>query len=175
MHRIDFQKLRDTPSATTDDLRQALRQFASGVTVVTAEAEGELYGITVSAFTSISLDPPVIMVAINTASPIAAMIAASEHFAVHILPAAYEAIAERFARSTPGPDKYGELQPGTGRSGAPLLQEGMLAVLDCVLDQTLLVGTHMLMFGRVVQASSLSDPGDPLIYYHRSYRHLQSL
>jgi len=171
MHRLDFKKRRDLPSAPPNDLRQALRQFASGVTIVTAECEGEQYGITVSAFSSISLDPPIIMVSINSASQLADMIARSEHFAVHILSAGQEELSARFANSATGSEKYRELQVTPGRSGAPML-EGMLAVFDCVLDQTLLVGTHTLMFGRVVHATSLPEPGDPLLYYHRAYRRI---
>ena len=174
MHRIDFQKRRDLPSASPDELRQALRQFASGVTVVTAEDDGELYGITVSAFASISLDPPIIMVSINTGSTMAATIAKSEHFAAHILSADQEELSSRFADSLPGSDKYRELNVIRGPSGAPVLDGvRVLAVLDCVLDQTLLVGTHMLMFGRVVHASSLPAPDNPLVYYHRAYRKLE--
>ena len=67
--------------------------------------------------------------------------------------------------------KYAELEVSSGRSGAPLFQ-GPLAVLECVLDQTLVVGTHMLMFGRVIGATSDPEPGNPLLYYHRSYRKL---
>ncbi len=172
MHQIDFQKRRDMPSASPEELRQALRQFASGVTVVTGEDNGEQYGITVSAFSSISLEPPIVMVAINTASPMSEMIARSEHFAVHILSADQEELSNRFANSTTGPEKYRELEVTFSPSGLPMLT-GVLAVLDCVLDQTLLVGTHMLMFGRVVHAASLPDAADPLIYYHRMYRKLE--
>lgn len=171
MHRQDYHKRRELPTAPPDDVRQALRQFASGVTIVTAEHGGERYGITVSAFTSISLDPPVIMVSINSSSPLAEMVIASEHFAVHILGNEQEELSTRFATSSSGSEKYHELEVTPGSSGAPTLN-GMLALLDCVLDQTLAVGTHILMFGRVVHAASVFEPGSPLIYYHRSYRRL---
>ncbi|MEO5931505.1 MAG: flavin reductase family protein [Candidatus Kapaibacterium sp.] len=171
MHRLDFNRRRDTPSASGDDLKQALRQFASGVTIVTAEHDGELFGITVSAFTSISLDPPIIMVSINTASAIAASITEAEHFGVHILAEDQDGLSARFAESLPGEEKYRDLTMEPGPSGAPAIT-GVLAALDCVLDQTLLVGTHMLMFGRVVRAVSRPEPGSPLLYYHRSYRKL---
>ena len=93
MHRLDFQKWREITSVSPDDLRQALRQFASGVTVVTAEHEGMRYGITVSAFTSISIDPPIIMVAINMGGEFAGVITGAEHFAVHILSAGQQRIS----------------------------------------------------------------------------------
>lgn len=171
MHRLDFTKRRDLPSATPEDLRLALRQFASGVTIVTAEHDGERYGITVSAFSAISLEPPVIMVAINTSSALADLIVQAEHFAVHILDSSQVEISSRFADTLSGSEKYDGVPVETGPSGAPLLS-GSLATFDCVLDQTLLVGTHMLMFGRVVHVAAEDAPGNPLVYYHRTYRGL---
>src|SRR5689334_12108227 len=127
MHRIDFQKRRDIPSVAPDDLRQALRQFASGVTVVTAEHDGERYGITVSAFTSISLEPPIIMVAINTSSRLAPLIVDAEHFAVNILAEHQEEISTRFASPLAGVEKYDGIEPASRLSGAPVIG-GAIAV-----------------------------------------------
>lgn len=172
MHRLDFNKRRDLPSASSEELRGALRQFASGVTVVTAEHDGELHGITVSAFSSISLDPPIIMVAINTASSFTQYIVEAEHFAVHILSADQQELSTRFAASLPWREKYRELRVEAGPTGAPTI-DGVLAVIECTLDQTLMVGTHMLMFGRVIRATAHPEPGSPLIYYHREYRKLE--
>jgi flavin reductase len=171
MHRLDFHKRRDLPSASTDEFKEAMRQFASGVTIVTAEHAEELYGITVSAFSSISLDPPIVMVAINNASPLAEMILEAEHYAVHVLSADQQELSSIFAASIPGTEKYGKITVERGVSGAPTFS-GTLAMLECVLDQTLEVGTHTLMFGRVVRSTAQPEPGNPLIYYHRSYRTL---
>lgn len=171
MHRLDFQKRRDIPSASADDLRAGLRQFASGVTIVTAEHDGELYGITVSAFSSISLDPPIIMVSINNSSTVAGPIIESEHFAVHILSTDQQEISDRFARSGSSAEKYDGLSTRPGPSGAPTFP-GTLALFDCVLAQTLVVGTHTLMFGRVVHVEAKENTGEPLLYYHRAYRRL---
>ncbi|HVZ41035.1 MAG TPA: flavin reductase family protein [Candidatus Kapabacteria bacterium] len=171
MHRIDFKKHSSLNSASPESLRDALRQFASGVTIVTAEHDGERYGITVSAFTAVSLEPPVIMVAINTASALADLILNAEHFAVHILSADQLELSTRFADTISGPEKYAGLAVKAGESGAPVVP-GSLAILDCALDQTLLVGTHMLMFGRVVLVDAVEEQGNPLIYYHRHYRGL---
>jgi flavin reductase (DIM6/NTAB) family NADH-FMN oxidoreductase RutF len=168
MHSIGFTKRRDLPSVDEEQFKLALRHFASGVTVVTAELDGERYGITVSAFASISLEPPIVMVSINNASQLARMIVESEHFAVHILASDQEAVSALFAASISGSEKYGELSVELGPSGAPMFS-GSLAVIDCVLDQTLAVGTHTLMFGRVVHSRAVDDAGAPLIYYHRRY------
>jgi flavin reductase (DIM6/NTAB) family NADH-FMN oxidoreductase RutF len=168
MHRLDFEKRRDIPSVDPEGFRVALRHFASGVTIVTANHEGTIHGITVSAFTSISLEPPIVMVAINNVSPLRQIILDSEHYAVHILSTDQQRLSSTFAASIPGSEKYGELVVEMGISGAPRIA-GALAVLECVMVQSLEVGTHTLMFGRVVESSAQLEPGSPLIYYHRNY------
>lgn len=140
------------------------------MTVVTAEYEGELYGITVSAFSSISLEPPVVMVSINNTSSISESILSAEHFAVHILSSGQEQISNAFSSSLSSREKYEGLEIRRGLTGAPIFP-GSLAVLECALDQTLAIGTHTLMFGRVVNVEA-EEPDSPLIYYYRSYRTL---
>ncbi len=171
MHRVDFSKGSDLPSVDPEDFRSALRQFASGVTVVTAQHEGEMYGITVSAFSSISLDPPIVMVSINNTSSISSSILSAEHYAVHILSAEQQPVSEAFSSSVPGDEKYDGLKIRRGATGAPIFP-GALAVLECALYQTLSLGTHTLMFGRVVQVEAVPTAADPLLYYHQAYRRL---
>lgn len=171
MYRSDYQKRRDLPTVEADKLRQALRHFASGVTIVTAEHDGVRYGITVSAFASVSLQPPIVMVSLGNNSSLVEMVLESEHFAVHILSADQQDLSHRFATASTAEEKFDGLEYEKGPSGAPTLRSS-LAVIDCVLDQSLIVGTHTVMFGRVVHASSSEAPGSPLIYYHREYRTL---
>ncbi len=171
MHRNDYRQRKDIPAVQGDELREAMRLFASGVTIVTAEQDGVQYGITVSSFASVSLEPPTVMVCIYNQSSIAGTIIESEHFAVHILGEEQEILSNLFASSIPGEEKYEGLVISQGTSGAPLLDDA-LAVLDCVLTQTLAVGTHTVMFGRVVHAVTRPDNGWPLLYYNRAYRTL---
>src|SRR5205807_4681344 len=114
--RLDLHKRRDLPSASPEEFKAAMRHFASGVTIVTAEHEDDLYGITVSAYSSISLDPPIVMVAINNASPLTDMILKAEHYAVHILSSDQQELSSIFATSIPGVEKYGDLQIERGVS-----------------------------------------------------------
>jgi flavin reductase (DIM6/NTAB) family NADH-FMN oxidoreductase RutF len=174
MHRNDYRKRGAVASVDAEQMRLALRLFASGVTIVTAEHDGEQYGITVTAFASISLAPPVVMVSINNESPLRTAVMASEHFAVHILSDAQQPLAERFARPVPGAEKYGDLPFIRGVSGAPILSD-TLASLDCVLEETVEIGSHTVMFGRVVHARSSGDDGEPLLYYNRDYRGIAPL
>lgn len=169
MHRNDYRKRGSVASVEPEQMRSALRQFASGVTVVTAERDGEQFGITVTAFASISLVPPVVMVAINNESPLRDAIVESEHFAVHILSEAQRPLAERFSRPVPSVEKYSEVPFIYAASGAPILTD-TLASLDCVLEETNAIGSHTVMFGRVVDARSIDVNGSPLLYYNRSYR-----
>lgn len=171
MHRIDFKGRPGLASVDADSLKGALRQFASGVTIVTAGEGDAMYGITVSAFTSISVEPPIVMVAIGHSSPLVERILTAEHYAVNILSADQEQLSARFAASLEGAEKYRDIKIAVGSSGAPGIP-GALAVLDCVLDQTLQVATHILMFGRVVEVILSSDSHDPLLYYNRGYHRL---
>jgi len=171
MHRADFSLYSSAPSSDAETLRGALRHFASGVTVVTALYDDEPYGITVSAFSSISLEPPIVMVSISNDSPIAARIISAERFGVNILSAAQSGTARRFAESIPGREKFAGVEAMMIENGSPRLV-GTLAWLDCVLCETLEVGTHTIMLGRVLEAIAPPEPDDPLLYYHRDYRTL---
>ncbi len=171
MHRSDYRKRKELGGVSGEELRRALRHFASGVTVVTAESDGVRYGITVSSFASISLDPPIIMVSLSNSSQLVEMVLRSEHFAVHILATHQEELSQRFAAPYTAEEKFAGIVSEPGASGAPTLGES-LAVLDCVLDQSLAVGTHTVMFGRVVHTRAVDESGDPLLYYHRRYRKL---
>lgn len=171
MHRNDYRKRGAVISVQPDDMRRALRRFASGVTIVTAERDQEQLGITVTAFASISLVPPIVMVSINNESPLRDAILDSEHFAVHILSAEQRSLAERFSQPVPSSVKYHEIAFETGPSGAPILSDA-LASLDCVLEQTIAIGSHTVMFGRVVRADASPDDASPLVYFNREYRRM---
>jgi flavin reductase (DIM6/NTAB) family NADH-FMN oxidoreductase RutF len=171
MHRNDYRKRGAVESVDAELMRRALRRFASGVTVVTAEHDGEQFGITVTAFASISLAPPIVMVSINNESPLGEAILASEHFAVHILGDAQQPLAERFARPVPMVEKYSDVPWIYALSGAPIISD-TLASLDCVLGQTIAIGSHTVMFGRVVDARSSEDATGPLLYYNRNYHRI---
>lgn len=171
MHRNDYRKRGSVASVDPETMRHALRQYAGGVTVVTAELDGERFGITVTAFASISLEPPVVMVSINNESPLSAAILSSEHFAVHLLAESQRHLAERFAQPVSPVEKYGDLALAHAASGAPIIA-GTLATLDCILEQTISIGSHTVMFGRVVHAERSESTEGPLVYFNRDYRRI---
>jgi flavin reductase (DIM6/NTAB) family NADH-FMN oxidoreductase RutF len=155
-----------------DDFKGALGSWASGVTVVTTEHEGLVYGITVSSFSSLSIDPVLIVVSLADSNHLPGMIRRSGKFAVSILAAGQEEVSRYFATSGRDPvtafDDAIRVEPWV--TGCPVV-EGAIAQLDCELHQALPGGDHTIVIGRVVGARY--DPSRaPLIYFRRAYRTL---
>jgi flavin reductase (DIM6/NTAB) family NADH-FMN oxidoreductase RutF len=151
-----------------DEFRRALGRFASGVTVVTAkDANGKLHGITVSAFCSVSLDPPLILVCIdkNTGSHFA--LAQTDSFVVNILSDDQQYLSDRFASYLP--DKFEAVKYHLGIDDLPVL-ENALVNLECRLVNSHAEGDHTIFVGRIERATV--NGGDPLVYWHGNYRNL---
>ena len=154
------------PTAFAD----AMSELASGVVVVTCRVAGRPWGMTVTAFASVSIEPPTVLVSLASESTAAEAIAGSGQFGVSVLPAAHVALA-RYA-SKPGEAKY--LEPfaahDTARSATPAV-DGALAHLDCEVVEAASVFDHTVFFARVLAARSSGD-GGPLVYHRRHYRTL---
>src|SRR5687768_2514180 len=125
-----------------DQLRHAMRRFASGVTIVTASAAGRNVGITVSSFTSISLDPPIVMIAINRAGSHSEIFRDAPGFAVHILSAGQEDLSERFAATWSWEQKIGQMYVRPGLQDAPII-DGIATVIEARSDTCVDVGSHL--------------------------------
>ena len=148
--------------------RQALAQFASGVTVVTTRGEnGEPLGLTVSAFCSVSLHPPLVLVSVDERSETHAGFRASGLFGVSILAEDQEEVSRLFARA--GPGKFEGAAMRTGERGL-LLVEGALAHIECEVKAAHVAGDHVLYVGHVVALAV--RPGRPLAYQRGGYRRL---
>ena len=153
---------------TPDDFRSALSRFPSGITVVTSvDSSGVPHGITVSAFCSVSLDPPLVLVCIEKTTGSYNALLESGFFAVNILAAGQDAISERFSLAMP--DKFESIAHRKGIGGVPLLDEA-LVTLECKLRNAFDGGDHAIFVGEVENAG-IRD-GDPLVYFHGSYRDL---
>jgi flavin reductase (DIM6/NTAB) family NADH-FMN oxidoreductase RutF len=154
-----------------DDFRQALSSWASGVSVVTTSNEGMLYGLTVSSFSSLSLDPPLVLVCLSNTNRMATMVQESGAFAVSILARGQEEASRYFARTgrMPTPD-FVEIEGEWTASGQPVIQ-GALAWLVCRLHHTIAQGDHVVAIGQVLEAFSRPD-GEPLMYFRRAYHRL---
>lgn len=165
--------LREAPAAAPEAFKGVLSQWASGVSVVTTNHEGLLYGLTVSSFSSLSLDPPLVLVCLHNENRMPDMIRDSGGFAVSILASEQQAASNYFAR--PGREPTTEFTEIDG-SWSPWAQpvvKGALAHLVCQLHALIPQGDHTITIGRVVGARTA--PGEPLLYYHRAYRGVRDL
>jgi flavin reductase (DIM6/NTAB) family NADH-FMN oxidoreductase RutF len=154
-----------------DAFRDALRHFPSGVTLVTLAVGGQRHGLTVSAFASVSPEPPLIAVAIDHRHRAHALLERPDAvFAVNVLGEDQRPLADRFAWSEEE-DRFAAGSWSTAITGAPVLTDA-LAWLDCTIAARHVAGTHTLYVGRV-EASAVPRPdGVPLLYWNRDYRRL---
>ena len=152
-----------------EEFRAALSNFASGVTVVTTtDATGRFHGITVSAFCSVSLEPPLVLICIEKTTTSHYAFEESEIFAVNILDEQQAAISDHFA--TPFLDKFNGVEYALGKLGAPLIT-GAIVNLECRLRHSLNGGDHSIFVGEVEDA--VFNSGRPLLYFHGGYRKLE--
>lgn len=153
---------------TKDEFRAAMGRFASGVTVVTAKAgDGSLAGITVSAFTSLSLDPPLVLICIDKRASIHDRLTESSHFAVNILGEDQEVISRRFASRDD--DRFSGVGFKEGSTGSPLL-DGAICHVECRIVHTYPGGDHTIVVGEVESAATVD--GKPLLYSRGGYARL---
>jgi flavin reductase (DIM6/NTAB) family NADH-FMN oxidoreductase RutF len=151
-----------------DDFRRVLGHFASGVTIVsTCDADGRPTGLTASAFSSVSLDPPLILVCVDHKSQSYPAMRERGRFAVNILAANQEAVSRRFASSRL--DKFEGVPHRITDLGVPLV-DGAIAQLECTTVSTHVEGDHTIFVGRVERASAAG--GDPLLYSRGRYERL---
>ena len=158
-------------SIDPEDLRRVMRQWATGVTLVTCAKGEERQGMTVSSFTSVSLTPPIVLVSLEINSATHAIITQAGSFAISILAEDQQALSDRFAGRDPSvSDRFlgGLWEAST--LGHPI-PHGALACLDCQVSATHPGGTHTLFLAEVLTARSL-NAGRPLLYFDRSYRQL---
>ena len=153
-----------------DAFRSVLGRFASGITVVTTrDADGRDAGLTVSAFCSVSLHPPLIQVCVDQSASVHPVLAASEHFGVSVLAAEQEALSRRFS-TVESMHRFEGLGFSRGESGVVLLDDA-LAHLECRLVASHAAGDHTIFIGAVERATARS--ARPLLYYRGGYAQLE--
>lgn len=150
--------------------KAALRQWASGVTIVTTRAGDRIFGMTASAFTSVSLDPPLVLVCIEKKAHTLPWIAQSGVFAVNVLAQDQQALSTRFATDGNEAVRFEGLACGSGPTGAPWLPD-TVAVLDCRVVAAHDAGDHWIYVG-AVEASEVATEREPLLYHDARYRSL---
>ena len=156
-------------SVQQSEFRDSLARWPSGVTVVTALHEGEPVGMTAASFSSLSLDPPLVLVCIADSAHSHDGLVGAPGFAVHVLGAEQAEMSAAFAR--PGPEKFGAYPYEPGPFDAPLLPFGV-ARMVCAHHAALPGGDHTILVGRVVSTELAGT--DPLLYCNRGYGRLNA-
>ena len=150
-------------------LRDALGCFATGVTVVTCVDDCEQpAGLTVNSFTSVSLDPPLLLVCLHKLAASSAALTSAQNFAINVLQNGQQPASITF--STRGEDRFGQTPWSRGEAGAPILEES-LCVFECERYALYDGGDHHILVGQVVKAS-FDASLDPLLFFRGSYRRL---
>lgn len=162
-----------TPDMAPDAFKRAASKFPSGVAVVTSACEGLLHGITVSAFSSLSLEPPQVLVCVARWSKLNELVLRSNAFAVNILADDQAEISAEFAKPGRPPlptfDEMG-IKSTVHETGSPVL-DGVAAYFDCTVVMACESGDHSVFMGDVVTADA-DTAKDPLLYFDRKYRHM---
>ena len=153
---------------SSDELRQALGRFVTGVTIVTCrDGQGQPVGLTANSFNALSLDPPLVLWSLRNASSTIDAFTAASHFAINVLSAEQVDLSRRFARPSSAKFDAGEWTDGQG--GAPLLA-GCVAVFECRRRSHHAAGDHVLFIGEVERIGGTADT--PLVYHAGHYRTL---
>lgn len=148
------------------DLRRALGQFATGVTVVTGRApDGSKIGMTANSFTSVSIDPPLVLWCPGKNAPSLPDFTEATHFTINVLAADQHHLCRQFA--TPAEDKFAEVALSEGIAGTPLI-EGAVARFECRTVQRHDAGDHVIFVGEVERYEA--DGGEPLVFHSGFYR-----
>src|SRR4051794_16154357 len=157
------------PGFSTAELRRALGAFATGVTVITTQGRHASCGMTANAFSSLSLDPPLVLVCVGRSAELARAVEANGAFAVNILSAAQEPLSRYFAsRDRPrGPGAFSEVAWRRAGSGSPIL-DGVAGHIDCRLQTVQPAGDHVIVIGTVTDLGVCAERS-PLLFVHGRY------
>ncbi|WP_347986262.1 flavin reductase family protein [Methylomonas sp. AM2-LC] len=157
-------------SVNANDFKNALKLWASGVTVVTAQsAQQGPKGMTATSFSSVSMEPPQILVCLNQTTDTGALVLEEQSFAINILSAEQQAVSNEFAGGSNQEQRFANVDWETGLYGAPLLSAALVSI-ECKLVQQVVAGTHWVVIGEVENV--ICRTGEPLLYYHGGYRQL---
>ncbi|MDO9105318.1 MAG: flavin reductase family protein [Methylovulum sp.] len=157
-------------TVNVDDFKQALQLWASGVTVVTTRSEKfGTQGMTVTAFSSVSVEPPQILVCINDRADTGEGIHESQCFAVNVLAADQQEVSNQFAGGSSQQQRFENTAWQPGVTGAPILSDSLMS-LECTVVDKVRAGTHWIIIGAVQHCVCRS--GEPILYYRGAYRQL---
>jgi flavin reductase (DIM6/NTAB) family NADH-FMN oxidoreductase RutF len=163
-----------TQAFTAKDFRTALGAFATGVTVITTQSADHPYGMTANAFSSLSLDPPLVLICVSSKAEGSQTIEKNGVFAVNVLGAEQEPLSRYFSsKDRPrGAEAFKEISHRRGISGSPIL-EGAAAFLDCRVTARHPAGDHVILIGEVL-ALGIDSGVEPLLFHLGRYRRIEA-
>jgi flavin reductase (DIM6/NTAB) family NADH-FMN oxidoreductase RutF len=153
---------------TPDIFKQVMRHWASTVTIVTTRLDEQIYGLTATAFSSLSVQPPMVFVSIFRKTHTHPMIEQSGVFCVNFLAPEMTHISDRFAGRYPEEERFAGLSYRTEATGAPVLDDA-IAYIDCRVVEGLVTGDHTIFVGQVESANTQKVDQSPLIYFMGQY------
>ena len=154
----------------SSDFRKAMGQFATGVTIITVDLDGEVHGMTANAFASVSLDPPLVLVCVDHSTRTHSHLHTKKRFGINVLGEDQRAISEFYARAARTHEKAAaEAGARFDRTqyGTPMLH-GALAYLECRLDSAQVAGDHTIFIAEVEDV--VVRHGEPLLFFRGKYR-----
>jgi flavin reductase (DIM6/NTAB) family NADH-FMN oxidoreductase RutF len=155
----------------SDQFKYVMRQWASGVSIVTMQAPEKRHGLTVSGFLSITPEPPLVLVSIGQELASDTLLHASGAYAINFLRDDQAELSDRFAGRLGEVDRFADLTTRSAATGSPILED-CAAWLDCRIVSSQVVGDHTLFIGEVV-AAGVNGAAKPLIYWNADYRKLE--
>lgn len=167
-HQVPPAEIIDSTAISQTDLRSVCGLFATGVAVITASFSGELYGMTVNSFTSLSIEPPLVLFCVHVRSSFRAVIRPEASFTANILSAGQDHISALFAG---GEDRFLKVNSLPGIDGSPVLT-GALAYITSVVTEEVQGGDHVIVIGKVVDVGILGRGGTPLVFFGGAMRKL---
>lgn len=159
----------DSSRLTSDQFRQAAGRFATGITVATAvDREGQPHGLTVNSFTSVSLNPPLVLICLGHHTSAVECFRHAKHFGINMLAEDQRWLSDHFARK--GYDRFEGLEWHRGKTGVPLLP-GVVAIMECDVHRQFAVGDHDIFVGEVVRVEIQEKA--PLLYFASGYHRVE--
>jgi len=153
-----------------DEFKKAMQLWASGVTVVTTHSEKfGLQGMTVTAFSSVSINPPQILVCINESADTGMGIQESQRFAVNVLSSTQQDVSNQFAGGSSQQQRFENIPWTMGSTNTPILDNSIMSI-ECKVINKIHAGTHWIIIGEV--KDSVCRTGEPLLYFQSAYQQL---
>lgn len=150
------------------DFRLAMRRMAAAVTVITCRKDGEWFGITATSVTSLSMEPPSLLLCVNRSASIRDALEPGTAFTANLLERRHQAVSDAFGGRATGAERFSFGEWNACERGVPMLRDA-IAAIQCEVDREIEYGTHTIIIGRVLN-TCLSDELTPLVYVNGAYQ-----